>query len=202
MQRRVNIQTYTANFTTGDTAIATAGNSNASFNALDTAAQVAIAAENSVYYISNIILHTEAYHFKTSDYYDVMKTLVQSGKYRYHFKKHDLYSDVATTSRQIDYRMVVNSECINYILATFRPNGYGTIANPVNTLISPCSAGHTGAYQTTIDNQIAAGLPKTFNKSKFFIRNSQRISSLELSTSDVARICTLMGKHGRKCVDM
>ncbi len=29
MQRRVNIQTYTAKFTTGDTGIATAGNSNA-----------------------------------------------------------------------------------------------------------------------------------------------------------------------------
>ncbi len=47
--------------------------------------------------------------------------------------------------------------------------------NP-KSLKSPLSAGHTGAYQATIDNQIAAGLPYTFNSSKFFIRNGQRIS--------------------------
>jgi hypothetical protein len=91
-----------------------------------------INAENSVYYISNIVLHIEALQFKTRDYYDVMNRL-ETGQYKYHFKRYVLYSDVATTSRQIDYRMVVNSECLNYILATFRPNGYSTIANPVNT---------------------------------------------------------------------
>jgi hypothetical protein len=54
-----------------------------------------------------------------------------TGKYKYNFKKYVFYSDVATTSRQIDYRLVVNSECVNYVLACFRPNNYGTIANPV-----------------------------------------------------------------------
>jgi hypothetical protein len=99
-------------------------------------------------------------------------------------KENVLYSDVATTSRQIDYRMDVNSECVNYILATFRPNNYGTIANPVNTLISPCSAGHTGAYQATIDDQIAAGLPYTFNNSKFFFRSGAHISRLGFKVDD------------------
>jgi hypothetical protein len=70
-----------------------------------------------------------------------MKSLIESGKYRYHFKRYVLYSDVATTSRQIDYRLVVNSECVNYVLATFRTNNYGTIAIPINTLIAPCSTG-------------------------------------------------------------
>ena len=184
MQRRANIQKFTANFTTGDTGIATAGNSNAAFSQENAGNRNAIAAENSVYYISNIVLHIEAYQFKTMDYYNVMKQMIEAGNYRYHFKRYVLYSDVATTSRQIDYRMVVNSECVNYVLATFRPNNYGTIANPVNTLISPCSAGHTGVYQATIDNQIAAGLPYTFNNSKFFIRNGQRISRLGFKVDD------------------
>jgi len=156
--------------------VPTAGNFDVSFNIPGTKAQVLT--ETGVYNISNIVLHIEAYQFKTDDYYNVMKSLIEAGKYRYHFKRYVLYSDAATTSRQIDYRMVVSSECVNYILATFRPNGYDTIANPVNTLISPLSAGHTGAYQATIDNQIAAGLPYTFNNSKFFIRNGQRISRL------------------------
>ncbi len=107
-----------------------------------------IVAEISVYNISNINLHIEAYQFKTVDYYNVMKSLIEAGKYRnHHFKKYVLwYNDVATTSRQIDYRLVVNSECVNYVLATFRPNNYGTIINttiaiPINTLIAPCSTG-------------------------------------------------------------
>ena len=96
MQRRVNIQTYTANFTTWDTGIATAGNSNATFNAHDAGTQNAIAAETGVYYISNIILHIEAYQFKTVDYYNVMKRLIEAGKCRYHFKKYVLYSAAAS----------------------------------------------------------------------------------------------------------
>ncbi len=70
-------------------------------------------AENGVYNISNIVLHIEAYQFKTDDYYNVVKSLIKAGKYRYHFKRYVLYRDAATTSRQIDYRMVVNSECVN-----------------------------------------------------------------------------------------
>jgi hypothetical protein len=114
-----------------------------------------------------------------------MNKLVESGNYRYHFKKYVLYNDAPTTSRQMDYRMIVNSECVNYILATFRPSGHTTISNPVNTLISPLSAGHTGVYQATVDNQIAAGLPYTFNNSKFFIRNGQRIGRLGFKVDDV-----------------
>ena len=183
MQRRVNIQQYTANFTTGDTGIPTVGNANAAYNAQQTAAD--INAEAQVFSISNIVLHIEALQFKTRDYYDVMNKLVESGNYRYHFKKYVIYNDTATTSRQIDYRMIVNSECVNYVLATFRPNGYATLSNPVNTLISPVSAGHTGAYQATIDNQIAAALPYTFNNSKYFIRSGQRISRLGFKVDDV-----------------
>jgi hypothetical protein len=182
MQRRANIQKFTANFTTGDTGIVTAGNADAAFNSSTN--NEAIAAEAAIFSISNIVLHIEAFQFKTRDYYDVMNKLVDSGNYRYHFKKYVLYTDAATTSRQIDYRMVVNSECVNYVLATFRPNGYTTLSNPINTLISPCSAGHTGAYQATIDNQIASGLPYTFNNSKFFIRNGQRIARLGFKVDD------------------
>ncbi len=65
MQRRVNIQKYTANFTTGDTGVASAGNSDAAYATFANAAE--INAENSVYYISNIILHIEALQFKNSD---------------------------------------------------------------------------------------------------------------------------------------
>jgi hypothetical protein len=184
LQRRINIQKFTANFTTGDTGVPTVGNADASFNSVATGGAIGADA-NQIFSISNIVLHIEAFQFKTRDYYDVMNKLVESGNYRYHFKKYVLYNDAPTTSRQMDYRMIVNSECVNYILATFRPSGFATISNPVNTLISPLSAGHTGVYQATVDNQIAAGLPYTFNNSKFFIRNGQRIGRLGFKVDDV-----------------
>ena len=40
LQTRVNIQKFTANFTTGGTGIATAGNANAAYNAQQTAANI------------------------------------------------------------------------------------------------------------------------------------------------------------------
>ena len=84
MQRRVNIQTYTANFTTGDTGIPTIGSVNAAFNTRDATANNDPEAQ--VFSISNIVLHIEALQFKTRDYYDVMNKLVDSGNYRYHLK--------------------------------------------------------------------------------------------------------------------
>ena len=126
LQRRINIQKFTANFTTGDAGVPTPGNADASFNSVNTGGAIAADAAQ-IYSISNIVLHIEAFQFKTRDYYDVMNKLVESGNYRYHFKKYVLYNDTATTSRQIDYRMIVNSECVNYVLATFRPNGFNTL---------------------------------------------------------------------------
>jgi len=175
--RRSNIQKFTSNFTLGDCGVPTPGNADATFNTVANNGAVAADAIER-YQISNIVLYIEALQFKSSDYYDVMNRLIDSGNYRMHFKRYVLYNDATTTDRGIDYRVMVNSECLNYVLATFRPNNHATLSNPVNTLISPLSSGHCGVYQATIDNQIAAGLPYTFNNSKFFIRNGHKVARL------------------------
>ncbi len=89
-------------------------------------------------------------------------------------------SDSATTGtgRTIDYRMVVNSECLNYVLACFRPATYTTEGNALNTLIAPQGAGNFGAYQASWMSQVNSGLPFTFNQSKFFCRNGLNIARL------------------------
>lgn len=181
---RQNVESATNNFVIGDTGVPTLGATDADRGgALGDGAganqRAVIAADGTTgYSIRDIVLHIEALQFKTSDYYDVMNRLVDSGAYKYHFKRYVLQSDTATTTRTIDYRMVVNSECLNYVLATFRPAGYDTIANPLNTLISPACVGHTGVKDATFQSQVAAGLPFTFNQSKFFCRNGQRVSRM------------------------
>jgi hypothetical protein len=83
--RRCSIQNCTKNFTIGDCGIPIVGCSDAAFTTH--ANQAAVAADtNQRIEIRNIILHVEAFQFKTKDYYDVMNTLVNSGKYQFHLK--------------------------------------------------------------------------------------------------------------------
>jgi len=176
---RQNVDTGSGGVLFGDTGVPTAGVVTASrTGAIAAGGQGAIAAETRQFSIRDIVLHMEALQFKTSDYYDIMNRLVDSGAYKYHFKRYVLQTDAATTTRQIDYRMVVNSECLNYVLATFRPNGYDTLCNPVNTLISAPCIGHCGTFNATHSQQVASGLPYTFNNSKFFVRNGMLVGKV------------------------
>ncbi len=186
---RHNVETATGGVLFGDTGVPTLGATDAdragALGAGGGANQLAvIAAETSQYSIRDIVLHMEALQFKTSDYYDIMNRLVDSGAYKYHFKRYVLQTDAATTTRQIDYRMVVNSECLNYVLATFRPNGYDTLANPVNSQISASCIGHCGTFNATHQQQVTAGLPYTFNNSKFFVRNGMLVGKVAFKVDE------------------
>ena len=181
---RQNVEVITGGRIMGDTGIPTLGNQDGDRAGNPPNAGL-IAAETAVYYIRDITLHIEAYQFKTSEYYDIMNRLVDSGAYKYHFKRYVLQTDTANTSRQIDYRLVVNSECLNYVLACFRPNGYDTIANPVITHIAGQVFGHTGSAQFSFENQVSAGLPYTFNNSKFFVRSGHGVKRLGWKVDEV-----------------
>lgn len=182
VRRRAVIQNTTHLFMTGDTGNAESGNftQHATDDTFGNITTGNIAAETSRYEIRDIVLHIEALQFKTSDYYDVMNRLVDSGAYKYHFKRYVLQSDTALsgTSRTIDYRMVVNSECLNYVLACFRPASYTTEGNALNTLIAPQGAGNFGSYQASWMSQVNSGLPFTFNQSKFFCRNGLNVARM------------------------
>ena len=181
---RNNVEVLTGGRIMGDTGIPTAGNQTATRTGNPTTTG-AVATETSVYNVRDIVFHIEAFQFKDREYYDVMNALVDSGNYKYHFKRYVLQTDTATTTRQIDYRLVVNSECLNYVLACFRPAGYDVIANPVITHIAGQAFGHTGTASVSFDNQVAAGLPYTFNNSKFFVRSGHGIQRLGWKVDEV-----------------
>ena len=181
---RNNVEVATGYRVMGDTGIPTLGNQSATRTG-NASTGGAVAAETALYNIRNITLHVEALQFKTSEYYDVMNRLVDSGNYKYHFKRYVLQTDTATTDRKIDYRLVVNSECLNYVLACFRPNGYDTLSNPVITQLASQVFGHTGTATVSFDNQVEAGLPYTFNNSKFFVRSGHKIERLGWKVDEV-----------------
>lgn len=177
--RRAALTNTNSCFTTGDCLIPEAGTAANTF-LTNTPNNAAIAAEANAYSVRDVVLHIEALQFKNSDYYDIMNQLVDSGKWKYHFKRYVLQTDSATQGegRTIDYRMVVNSECLNYVIGCFRPAAYNIEADPMNTLIAPQGAGNTGSYQATWQSQVNAGLPFTFNNSRFFCRNGLNIDRM------------------------
>jgi hypothetical protein len=180
VRRRAMLSNTTHLFQTGDTGHAEAGNTNAEFDTLGATIAAGRATEGAFYEVRDIVLHIEALQFKTSDYYDVMNRLVDSGAYKYHFKRYVLQSDTATTGtgRTLDYRMVVNSECLNYVLACYRPATYTTESTVLNTLVAPQGSGNFGSYQASWMSQVNSGLPFTFNQSKFFCRNGLNIARM------------------------
>lgn len=180
VQRRAALTNTNSCFTTGDCLVAETGAAANTFVTNTTNGANPIPADTNAYSVRDVVLHIEALQFKNSDYYDIMNQLVDSGKWKYHFKRYVLQTDSATAGagRTIDYRMVVNSECLNYVIGCFRPAAYNVEADPMNTLIAPQGAGNTGSYQATWQSQVNAGLPFTFNNSRFFCRNGLNIDRM------------------------
>jgi hypothetical protein len=88
-----------------------------------------------------------------------------------------MYTGPSTTSRNQPHRITAASECLNWVVNTFQLNDRETQQQVVNTLISPQAAGEIGAYQATIDSQIASSLPRTFNNSVYFVRIGSKIKT-------------------------
>jgi hypothetical protein len=74
-------------------------------------------------------------------------------------------------------RISVGSQSLNYLIGTFQAPNRNTISQAINTLISPPQAGEAGLYSTTFDNQVAAGMPRTFNNPLYFLRNGSKIKT-------------------------
>ena len=66
-------------------------------------------------------------------------------------------------------------------MATFQAPNRTTITQPINTLISPPQAGESGLYAATFENQVNAGLPRTFNNALYFVRNGSKLKTSKAS---------------------
>ena len=180
---RNNVEVATAYRVMGDTGVETQGATDADRTNTLTTGNGAVAGDtNNTYEIRDIILHIEGLKFKDNSYYEVMNRLVEGGNYHYHFKRYVLQTDTSNTNRTINYRLVVNSECLNYVLATFRPGGYDTLSQPVITQMSPTCFGHTGTADVSFENQIARGLPYTINPSNFICKKWTNNRSFRLES--------------------
>jgi hypothetical protein len=172
------------NFTLGDTGIAIAGNvkigalNSGDLGALNSTNASAISAETNSYTLTDIYFTVTRYTFNDSTYYNIVNKVFEEDRvFNIHFKNYDMFLGPSTTSRTQTHRITVASECLNWVVNTFQLNDRETQQQVLNTLIAPQCAGEVGAYQATIDSQIAAALPRTFNNSIYFCRNGSKIKN-------------------------
>ena len=172
------------NFTMGDTGIAIDGNvkidalNSGNLGDLNNVNAAAVAAETNTFILSDIFFTVTRYQFYDPTYYNIINKVFSEGRvFNIHFKNYDMYTGPSTTSRTQTHRVTVASECLNWVVNTFQLNDREPQQQVCNTLISPQAAAEVGAYQATIDSQIASALPRTFNNSVYFVRNGSKIKT-------------------------
>ena len=172
------------NFTLGDTGIKIDGNvkigalNNGDLGVLNTTNASAVSAETNSFTLTDIYFTVTRYQFYDATYYNIVNKVFEEDRvFNIHFKNYDVFLGPSTTSRTQTHRITVASECLNWVVNTFQLNDRETQQQVLNTLISPQCAGEVGAYQATIDSQIAAALPRTFNNSIYFCRNGSKIKN-------------------------
>ena len=172
------------NFTLGDTGIRIEGNvkigglNYGDLGALNNTNAAAIAAETNTFTLSDVYFTITRYQFYDATYYNIVNKVFEEDRvFNIHFKNYDVFLGPSTTSRTQNHRITVASECLNWVVNTFQLNDRETQQQVLNTLIAPQCAGEVGAYQATIDSQIASSLPRTFNNSIYFCRNGSKIKN-------------------------
>jgi hypothetical protein len=172
------------NFTLGDTGIKIDGNvkigalNNGDLGVLNNVNAAAVTAETNSYTLTDIYFTVTRYQFYDATYYNIVNKVFEEDRvFNIHFKNYDVFLGPSTTSRTQTHRITVASECLNWVVNTFQLNDRETQQQVLNTLIAPQCAGEVGAYQATIDSQIAAALPRTFNNSIYFCRNGSKIKT-------------------------
>jgi hypothetical protein len=171
-------------FTYGDTGTGNAGNAttgtvgtNYQTAAIPTAAVVA--ADTTIgFTLSNITFSIVRYEFADKSYTDSLNAALDRGhEFSIYFKNYQTFTGTSTLDKTQSMRISVSSQSLNYVMGTFQAPNRTTITQPINTLISPPQAGEAGLYAATFDNQVAAGMPRTFNNALYFVRNGSKIKT-------------------------
>ena len=173
-------------FSIGDTGIANVGNIiNASAtlgtNYTDASNKAAVVADTVSFTLSDIVFYVVRYELDNS-YYSALNIALDRGhEFDLYYKNYQIFTGTATIDKSQSMRVSVSSQSLNYLIGTFQAPNRTNICQPINTLISPPQAGESGLYAATFDNQVASGMPRTFNNALYFVRNGSKIKSSKWS---------------------
>ena len=163
---------------TGNTGNATTGTVGSNYQTAAIPNAGAITADTSSFTFSNISFSFTRYEFADRSYFDALNAaLDRDHKFNIYFKNYQTFTGTSTIDKTQSMRISVGSQSLNYLIGTFQAPNRNTISQAINTLISPPQSGEAGLYSTTFDNQVAAGMPRTFNNPLYFVRNGSKIKT-------------------------
>jgi hypothetical protein len=173
-------------FSIGDTGIANTGNiinatATLGTNYTDAANKGAVTADSVSFTLSDITFYVVRYELDQDYYASLNMALDNDHKFNIYFKNYQIFTGTATTTKTQAMRISVSSQSLNYLMGTFQAPNRTKICQPINTLISTPQSGESGLYAATFDNQVATGMPRTFNNALYFVRNGSKIISSKWS---------------------
>jgi hypothetical protein len=181
-----NYYKLTRGFSSGDTGIANVGNvvnaaASVGTNFTDAATKAAVVADNISFTLSDIVFYVVRYELDNSYYSALNMALDRNHEFDIYFKNYQIFTGTASIDKSQSMRVSVSSQSLNYLIGTFQAPNRTNICQPINTLISPPQSGESGLYAATFDNQVASGMPRTFNNALYFVRNGSKIKSSKWS---------------------
>ena len=103
--------------------------------------------------------------------------LGSGAKYKLWFPNYTVQSGrpVPSNNKQTTERFSISTQSLNYVLGTFRLQGYDAIGSPLNTILSTQDSLEEGLTRATADEQVNAGLRRVYNQSRYFAHNGDSI---------------------------
>lgn len=140
-----------------------------------TATASATAAESASFTLSSIGFSITRYDMPSS-FYGAMRDVLASGAvYKLYYDHFTPFTGQSTADKSGTTRFQITSKSLNYVIGTFQVPSRDTIDAPLNSIISTKSQLEFGNSMATVANQIASGMPLTFNQSKYFVRNGSGV---------------------------
>ena len=136
-------------------------------------------AEDISYTLSNLTFRIVRYHADPA-FYEAQANNLKAGQVLpIYFPNYSVFpqSGVLAKNKATVCRAAISTKSLDYVMGFFRLPLFDTPRQPLNTLIAPQDSAYYGSTNTTMDNQIAAGVPLAYNQSVYFATNGDSITN-------------------------
>ena len=141
-------------------------------------AGLSVAAENIGYSLDNVEFSIVRYHMPAEWYTGEANALASGATYKLWYPNYSVITGNPTlcTNKAGTHRFSISTKSLDYVIGTFRLPTYDTPDLPLNTKTSFQNNLEVGIGYGTAENQIAAGVRRCYNQSKYFAHNGDSIT--------------------------
>ncbi len=137
-----------------------------------------IPAQNIGYSLDNVEFSIVRYHMP-AEWYNAEASVLSSGHtYKLYYPNYSVITGnpAICNNKAGTHRFSISTKSLDYVIGTFRIPNYDTPGQVLNTVFATQVNLEEGNYNSTAENQIAAGCRRVFNQSKYFAHNGDSIT--------------------------